>query len=111
MTGQRSGPDPTKTEPADSFQPALILDHSDSWWRDCAERAIAQCAASAVPFSADTLPDMGVPEPDLVQRWGALFGSARARGLIEVVGYKPSPRQTRQGGVVRVWRGIPGAVS
>lgn len=111
MTGQQSGPDPTKTEPADAFQPELILGHSDSWWRDCAERAIIACAATGVPFSADTLVDMGVPEPDCVQRWGALFGSFRRRGLIEVVGFKTSPRQTRQGGVVRIWQAVAGAGS
>ncbi len=103
--GQRSGPD-RATGTAKSFQPELILGHSDDWWRDCAERAITQCAATGQPFSADTLIDMGVPEPDVPQRWGSLLSTFHRRGLIEQVGFKNSPRQTRQGGVIRVWRGV-----
>lgn len=111
MIGQRSGPDPSKTEPANSLQPELILGHSDSWWRDCAERAVMQCVAAGHPFSNDTLTDMGVPEPDVPQRWGSLLSTFHRRGLIEVVGFKTSPRQSRQGGVVRIWQAVRGAGS
>ena len=106
MTGQRSGPD-RATGTAKGFQPELILGNADDWWRDCAERAVNWYAQSGLAFSADDLVDMGVPEPDVPQRWGSLLSSFHRRGLIETVGFKTSPRQTRQGGVVRVWRGVP----
>lgn len=104
---QRSGPDQAIEAAAGIFQPELILGHSDGWWRDCAERAISWYAASGMSFSADDLVDLGVPEPDVPQRWGSLLSVFHRRGVIEQVGFKISPRQTRQGGVVRVWRGVP----
>ncbi|PKQ22320.1 MAG: hypothetical protein CVT65_13960 [Actinobacteria bacterium HGW-Actinobacteria-5] len=91
------------------FVPEDVHSNADGWWRDCAERAVMWCAAAGFPFSADTLTELGVPDPDVPQRWGSLLSTFHRRGLIELVGFKTSPRQSRQGGVVRVWRGTPAA--
>lgn len=96
-------------EPAQEFQPELVLSNADDWWRECAERAVQQCIEGGRPFTVADLVDMGVPEPDVNQRWGSLLSTYHRRGAIEVVGFKPSPRQTRQGGVMRIWRAAQGA--
>lgn len=93
-------------------QPSLLdvaasIDRADSWWRSCAEQAATQLIQRGVEFTAHDLTDLGVPNPDVPARWGSLFASLKAAGLIIPVGYRPSPRTTRNGGVTRVWRGIP----
>lgn len=85
---------------------AEVLDNGDSWWRDCAERALAHWAESGLPFTADDLRELGVPEADHPNRWGALFATFHRRGVIEAVGYQVSTRRSRHGGVLRVWRGV-----
>lgn len=82
-------------------------DNADSWWIDCAERAVSWWAAAGVPFTADDLRDLGVPEADHPNRWGALFAAFHRRGTIVPVGYRVSTRKARHGGVLRVWRGVP----
>lgn len=84
------------------------LDNGDTWWRDCAERALTYWASSGQPFDAYDLTQLGVPDPDHPNRWGALFRAAYTRGDIEPVGYRQSRRPGRAGGVCRVWRGVRG---
>lgn len=79
----------------------------DPWWWDCAMRAVAHLAASGEQFDAYDITKLGVPDPDHPARWGALFRSARAGGLIVPVGFRESCRPSRAGGVCRVWRGAP----
>lgn len=97
----------TTTQPDLLSVAAMHDERTDSWWRDCAERAATQLIQRGVEFTAHDLTDLGVPNPDVPARWGSLFASLKAAGLIIPVGYRPSPRTTRNGGVTRVWRGIP----
>ncbi|MCB2175600.1 MAG: hypothetical protein KQH57_07305 [Actinomycetales bacterium] len=78
---------------------------SDPWWHSVAHRALEWLAQSGQPFDAYDLTELGVPDPDHPARWGALFAAAQAQGLIAPVGYQPSRRPTRAGGVCRVWVG------
>lgn len=84
----------------------IVLDNADDWWRDAAERALLWWAESGVPFDAFDLTEIGVPDPDHPNRWGALFQGAVQSGLIVPVGYRQSRRPTRHGGVCRVWKGV-----
>lgn len=80
--------------------------NADTWWRDSAERALRDLAASGRTFEAYDLTEMGVPDPDHPNRWGALFRAAHTAGLIEPVGYAQSRRPGRSGGLTRLWRGV-----
>lgn len=82
---------------------------SDGWWHDCAHRAVIWWAATGQPFDAYDVTELGVPDPDVPQRWGALFRAASTEGLIEPIGYRQSRRRSRSGGVCRVWRGANAA--
>lgn len=86
-----------------------VLDGADDWWRDAAERALSWWAAIGVEFDSYDLTELGVPDPDHPNRWGALFKAAADQGRIAAVGYRPSRRPTRHGGVVRVWKGTGAA--
>ncbi len=92
-------PDPTPTSAEHAHE------NADWWWRDCADRALLWCAQGGFDFTAETLRDLGVPEPDHPNRWGGLFMAAHSRALIEPVGYTQATRPTRAGGVHRIWRG------
>lgn len=82
------------------------LPNVDRWWLDCARRALETLAAEGREFTAYDLTQMGVPDPDHSSRFGSLFAAAKAEGLIVPVGYLPSPRPTRSGGVCRSWVGV-----
>lgn len=86
---------------------AAILDRADKPWLSCAEAALAVLIRSGQPFTAHALTELGVPEPDHSSRYGSLFAAAKARGDILCLGYRPSPRASRSGGVTRLWLGIP----
>ena len=83
----------------------LHAENADAWWSDCAERAVSWWAEAGVPFTVNDVRELGVPEADHPNRWGALFSAMRARGVIESVGFAVSTRRSRHGGVLRVWRG------
>lgn len=78
---------------------------ADPWWFDIAERALAICAESGSEFTAQALRDLGVPEPEHPNRWGALFKVASQKGIIVPVRFSVSTRRARHGGVLRIWRG------
>ncbi len=80
-------------------------DNSDDWWRSTAEAGIAYLASTGEPFDAFDVTELGVPDPDHPNRWGAVFRAASTAGLIESVGYHESRRPSRSGGVCRVWKG------
>ena len=81
--------------------------HLDEWWVDGALRAIEDLAASGAIFSADQLraDPYNIPDPSHPNHWGALFAKARAEGIVKPVGYAASRTATRNGGVLRLWRG------
>lgn len=90
---------------------AQTLANADGWWLDCSGRGVTWWAEAGVPFTAEDVRDLGVPEPDHCARWGALFAAFRARGIIECIGYKVATRPSRHGGILRVWVGVPDRVS
>lgn len=98
-------PERPDLSPPTLFDADEVTENADQWWRDCASRALTWWAEAGVEFTADDMVDLGVPEPDHPNRLGALFLAASRRGQIEAVGYRPSTKPSRHGGVVRVWRG------
>lgn len=97
------------SDPADQTGDGLeeAWEGADWWWRDCAERALLVLAESGQEFTAYDLSEMGVPDPDHPNRWGALFNYARRMEIIRPVRFEQSRRRSRHGGVCRVWRGVP----
>lgn len=90
---------------------AAIIDRADRPWLSCAEAALSVLIRRGRPFTAADLTDLGVPSPDHPCRYGSLFAAAKARGDILPLGYRPSPRASRNGGVTRIWLGIPRATN
>lgn len=79
--------------------------NTDEWWRDCADRAIAQLARTKRPFTTDALHDL-VPTPDHPNRVGAAIRRAYTAGVIVPTGRAlPSTTASRRGGLVREWIG------
>ena len=82
------------------------IDRADDWWSSVAMSALRSLAAGGRPFQAfDLTEQFGCPDPDHSSRWGGLFRSASASGLIVHVGFTQSRRPTCAGGLCRVWRG------
>ena len=108
MTQQRS-PERKLGAPEVAWTATQILAQTDAnaddWWRSCAWRGLEALARSGRPFTASDLSELGVPDPDHANRWGALFMAARHAGLIVCVGFAAATRPSRHGGVVRVWTG------
>ena len=76
--------------------------NSPAWWWSPAMSAIEYLADTGHRFTADHLRDLGVMDPDLDQRWGALFSAAARANVIESAGACIS----RSGRPVRVWIGV-----
>jgi hypothetical protein len=76
----------------------------DSEWRDAAQEALAELAASGLEFTADDLRDR-VGEPMSPNALGAAIRAASAADLIRHVGYRRSRRISRHAGVIGVWKG------
>lgn len=83
----------------------LAFAAADDWWMSSAMRALRWWADSGQPFEAFSLTELGVPDPDHPNRWGALFRAASTAGLIEHHGYTQSRRPGRSGGLTRTWVG------
>jgi len=83
----------------------LAIDNADEWWTSVAMRAMRWLADNGQPFECYDLTELGVPDPDHANRWGALFRSAHTAGLIESHGYTTSRRPGRAGGLCRTWVG------
>lgn len=76
-------------------------------WKDRAYSAIEQLAATRENFCADDV-RLLVGDPDAGQHFnvmGAVFGAARARGLIEFVGYVQSKRVIGHANRIVAWVG------
>lgn len=82
-------------------------------WTEIAERALGYLEATGDPFSADDFHELmaGAPAPTHHNAVGSLFNQHRRRGLITVVGYGPSTRKRRNGGIRRIWVGTYRPVS
>lgn len=87
---------------------ALIAapEQRDAWWFSLARTAIVACALTGGRFSIDDVHARGVPEPAHPNHWGVAFKVARQTGLIEPAGFTVSTRESRRGGVVRLWVGV-----
>lgn len=78
---------------------------TDSWWRDCCDRGIAEMVSRGVVFQAADLHDLGVPDPDHPNRWGPRLLAAARAGVIVPVDYGPSRRPSTACSAVRLWSG------
>ena len=94
-----------------TYAPPLAEVHAntDGWWLSCAEAALAVLVASGREFTADDIRALGVPDPDIPNRWGSLMAAAKARGDIIWVGFGVSHSPSRNGGYLMRWQGIPRA--
>lgn len=77
----------------------------DEWWKSCAMTSIRYRAEIGAPFTADDI-RREVGEPRHPNHWGALFRSCRIEGLIAPEGVTQSTTKSRNGGLLRVWRGV-----
>lgn len=82
----------------------MALDDRADWKRDAAT-AIEARAKTGAPFTANDLTRDGLREPPHPNMWGAAFLAAHRHGVIDRIGYTPSPRKTRAHGVCAVWTG------
>lgn len=89
---------------------ARAWQNADDWWKSSAMQGLKALAASGRDFDAYDVAQLGVPEPDHANRWGALFRAARQQGLIVPVGYHESKRPGRASGSCRVWRGTASTI-
>jgi hypothetical protein len=66
--------------------------------------AIARFKSLNLPstWTADDL-HKSLPRPDSDAWWGVLMAKLKNTGVVRCVGYTPSARPERNGGVVRVW--------
>lgn len=101
MSGPRPEPNPYAGD---------LLSHADAAWKSTATSAALTLARCGQDFTADELSDMGVREPNEPAYWGSLFSSLKRRGLILAVGYRASRQESRNGGVLRIWRGTAKAL-
>ena len=79
--------------------------NADDLWKEQADAAIDQLAATGEPFTADDVRDLGVPDPASPKAWGARFLAASRQGRITRVGYVPSRRPSVHAHPIAQWRG------
>lgn len=92
------------TPPGESGLDQAIRHRDEMWWGQ-AMRGIQLLADRNEPFDAFDLREVGVPEPDSPNRYGALFRTASRAGVIEYVKHHKSKRPGRSGGSCALWRG------
>ena len=83
----------------------LAIENRDEFWWATAMRALRWLADAPGTFESYDLTELGVPDPDHPNRWGALFRAAHTAGTIRPAGYTQSRRPGRAGGLCRVWTG------
>lgn len=82
------------------------IENAEPSWRDRAMEALKAEAATGNTFESYTLETFyDVPPAENPNAWGGLFMAAKAAGIIRKVGYHPSERPGRGGGVCAVWVG------
>lgn len=79
----------------------------DPFWTSTALSAIRALAATGRPFTVyeAACDPYGVTEPPHENYWGSLASLAKHLGIIKAVGWVPSPRPSRNGGICRLWIG------
>lgn len=105
IRARRTGGSQVNEEPLDAVLDAAERDKAI--WLRLASSAIDDLRASGREFSADDV-RAAMPhglEPHHPNAWGALFNSYRREQLIELAGYRQSTTTSRNGGVLRMWRG------
>lgn len=80
--------------------------NTPEWWRAAADLAIAQCAATLVPFGADEVRAIAGDPPNHPNAMGARFLAAARAGIIRRVGYEPSKRASLHAHPVARWVGV-----
>lgn len=76
-----------------------------SRWKEAADAAIAQLAASGQEFTAEDVREVA-GDPEHFNAMGARFGAAAQAGLIRYVRHAPSSRPTLHRCAIRVWVGV-----
>ncbi|MDN4611917.1 hypothetical protein [Arthrobacter burdickii] len=84
---------------------AAVLE--EKTWRQQGLELIERVASEGRPFDAYTLSQRGLPAPPHHNQWGALFTSAKAKGLIELHDYHRSERPNRARGLCALWKKKP----
>lgn len=79
-----------------------LTDIKRAWIDDCAPR-LALILPQLGEFTSDDLHRI-LPSPEHPNWYGVLLAKLKCAGLVECVGYRPSARKERNGGVLRVWR-------
>lgn len=79
--------------------------NADRDWESCAEQALAECIRRGLPFTTDSLRDLGVPDTESC-RWGSFMAKVKGRGDVIPVGFAISRRPSRNCGYTRLWQGI-----
>lgn len=82
---------------ADAFSPEA--------WRETALAAAEALAATGRPFTVADLHANGVAEPDIPQRYGAVFAAIRNRGIARVIGWTAHRTAGGSENGIRVWVG------
>jgi hypothetical protein len=93
---------------SDGVQAAYVF--SPEIWIAKAETVLAALAATGEPFTVDDLRRAGIEDPDIPQRWGALFAVAQNRGTIVLVGLLLHRTTGGASTGIRQWRGTGRAV-
>lgn len=71
---------------ADTNGMRQAAENADSWWWSCGWTAVQALAESGRPFTIEHVRELGVPEPDCPQRYGALIAAAVNSRLIAAAG-------------------------
>lgn len=97
MTTENAQPSPA---PVNAHMPT-----TDEWWHDGAKRAAIHALAQGRQITADDLFDepYGLPDPRHGSQVGGLFAGLHRSGLARPVGFNTSKRQSRNGGIQRIW--------
>lgn len=86
---------------------AQIAPTADADWTSCALTAIRHLASSnGKPFTAADVSVLMGREPEHPSYWGSVFALAKHEGLIRRIGYAPSARPGRKGGVCALWSSL-----
>ena len=81
------------------------FEFSPEGWRTDAELVLLHLAEGGDVFTVDNLRELGVPDPDKPQRWGALIAVMQRRGIIEFAGLHLHRITAGDVQAIRQWKG------
>lgn len=89
----------------------LAWDNAAEWWKQTVSAAIDLLAERGVPFTADDVKALGVPDPlHSNNAWGSAFSyAAKHRRVIQRHGFQPGGRASVHGHMISVWVGTAAA--